>query len=415
MLKALFKSQRGFTLIELLAVMAIVATLAGIVATQVSGSGQTSRDVQTKQDASTVESAVADFFSDQEGAEILISSSATVLDEESISIATSSQWPEIPITFAYAQVFQPTRSQIAAISFFSEEGTPSVLSVRGLFENYNAVDFFALEDGGYLTALPDGVSNTTKDLSTYLRLLKKQTASSSGRAVSSRVVEVFKLVTIQQVENFDLDVLAYQRIVGTTITAVSGKPAGIPQNAVTGEITPVDITLGGIDPEEDPLSFTVLAGPENGLLTGAGPNLTYLPDAGFFGTDSFFFKVSDGTSDSEPAQVFIKVVGTGASEETPPSFIDVSPSNKIDDLLDAEMLAAPAIPFQVIVVTTNVLSPSELLTLGAAIDPVALTVDFELPGAPAIVVTLQPPQVRLLAEQSLVVRIDRNDPLGGGK
>ena len=68
-----------------------------------------------------------------------------------------------------------------------------------------------------------------------------------------------------------------------------------------------------------------------------------------------------------------------------------------------------------IVVTTNVLSPSELLTLGAAIDPVALTVDFELPGAPAIVVTLQPPQVRLLAGQSLVVRIDRNDPLGGGK
>ena len=101
------------------------------------------------------------------------------------------------------------------------------------------------------------------------------------------------------------------------------------------------------------MSFTVLAGPENGLLTGTGPNLTYLPDAGFFGTDSFFFKVSDGTSDSEPAQVFIKVVGTGASEETPPSFIDVSPSNKIDDLLDAEMLAAPAIPFQVIVVTTK--------------------------------------------------------------
>ena len=136
------------------------------------------------------------------------------------------------------------------------------------------------------------------------------------------------MVTIQQVENFDLDVLAYQRIVGTTITAVSGKPAGIPRNAVTGEITPVDITLDGIDPEEDPLSFTVLAGPENGLLTGTGPNLTYLPDAGFFGTDSFFFKVSDGTSDSEPAQVFIKVVGTGASEETPPSFIDVSPPTK---------------------------------------------------------------------------------------
>ena len=48
--------------------MAIVGTLAGIVATQVSGSGDTSRDVQTQQDATTVGTSVADYFSDQDGA-----------------------------------------------------------------------------------------------------------------------------------------------------------------------------------------------------------------------------------------------------------------------------------------------------------------------------------------------------------
>jgi prepilin-type N-terminal cleavage/methylation domain-containing protein len=69
-LKNLLRIQEGFTLIELLAVMAIVATLAGIVATQVSGTGDTSKDVQTKQDATTVGTAVADYFSDQEGAAI---------------------------------------------------------------------------------------------------------------------------------------------------------------------------------------------------------------------------------------------------------------------------------------------------------------------------------------------------------
>ena len=82
MLKTLFKGQRGFTLIELLAVMAIVATLAGIVATQVSGSGETSRDVQTKQDATTVGTSVADYFSDQDGAELLRPLTVRVLDEE---------------------------------------------------------------------------------------------------------------------------------------------------------------------------------------------------------------------------------------------------------------------------------------------------------------------------------------------
>ena len=61
-MKAIFKRQEGFTLIELLAVMAVVATLAGIVATQVSGSGDTSKDVQTKQDATTVGTAVADYI-----------------------------------------------------------------------------------------------------------------------------------------------------------------------------------------------------------------------------------------------------------------------------------------------------------------------------------------------------------------
>ena len=65
------KNQRGFTLIELLAVMAIVAVLAGIVSVAVGGTSETSRDTQTKQDSTTLNTASSDFFSDQEGAEVL--------------------------------------------------------------------------------------------------------------------------------------------------------------------------------------------------------------------------------------------------------------------------------------------------------------------------------------------------------
>ena len=92
-MKALLKIQEGFTLIELLAVMAIVATLAGIIATQVSGSGDTSKDVQTKQDATTVGTAVADYFSDREGASIVIPKPVTVFDEDGNIISTDSKWP----------------------------------------------------------------------------------------------------------------------------------------------------------------------------------------------------------------------------------------------------------------------------------------------------------------------------------
>ena len=94
MLMALLKNQRGFTLIELLAVMAIVATLAAIVATQVSGSGETSRDVQTQQDATTVATAVGEFFSDNLGAEVLRPRTATVFDRPGINQEISSVWPE---------------------------------------------------------------------------------------------------------------------------------------------------------------------------------------------------------------------------------------------------------------------------------------------------------------------------------
>ena len=88
------KNQRGFTLIELLAVMAIMAVLAGIVSVSVGGTGETSKDTQTKQDATTIESAAADYFADQAGAEVLTPLSASALDLGLFRQQKSSWWPE---------------------------------------------------------------------------------------------------------------------------------------------------------------------------------------------------------------------------------------------------------------------------------------------------------------------------------
>ncbi len=69
----------------------------------------------------------------------------------------------------------------------------------------------------------------------------------------------------------------------------------------------VSITLGATDPEEDPLTFAVMTGPQHGQLSGAAPNLTYTPAAGYSGPDSFSFKANDGHSDSNVATVSITV------------------------------------------------------------------------------------------------------------
>ena len=99
------QNQRGFTLIELLAVMAIVAVLAGIVSVSVGNTGETSKDTQTKQDATALETAAADYFSDQEGAEVLPPKTVDVLGTLSIVQGTSSRWPVQYITDAYPQAF----------------------------------------------------------------------------------------------------------------------------------------------------------------------------------------------------------------------------------------------------------------------------------------------------------------------
>jgi hypothetical protein len=70
---------------------------------------------------------------------------------------------------------------------------------------------------------------------------------------------------------------------------------------------PLPLTLKADSPQGRPLTYSVGA-PAHGSLTGAPPHLTYQPDPGFAGADSFTFQVSDGTLSSQAATVSINVV-----------------------------------------------------------------------------------------------------------
>jgi len=67
------------------------------------------------------------------------------------------------------------------------------------------------------------------------------------------------------------------------------------------------ITLTANDPEDDPLTYTIASCPLHGTLVGRTPNLIYTPNPGTNGSDSFTFKVNDGTNDSNTATVSITV------------------------------------------------------------------------------------------------------------
>ena len=95
--------------------------------------------------------------------------------------------------------------------------------------------------------------------------------------------------------------------VSITVGSTNGEPTADAQTVNTDEDIPLGITLTGSDPELDPITFSVVTPPSNGILSGTAPNLTYTPNANYNGSDSFTFKANDGNSDSNVETVDITI------------------------------------------------------------------------------------------------------------
>ena len=91
------------------------------------------------------------------------------------------------------------------------------------------------------------------------------------------------------------------------VTAVNDAPVANSQSVTTNEDTPFNITLSATDIDSPTLSYTILTNPANGILSGSGADRSYAPNANFNGSDSFSFRVSDGTTNSNTAVVTITV------------------------------------------------------------------------------------------------------------
>ena len=92
-----------------------------------------------------------------------------------------------------------------------------------------------------------------------------------------------------------------------TVAPMNDAPVATSQSVTTAEDTAKVITLTGSDVEGSPLTYSVLTQPTQGVLSGTPPNLTYTPKANVNGSDSFTFKVNDGSLDSQPTTVSITI------------------------------------------------------------------------------------------------------------
>jgi len=95
--------------------------------------------------------------------------------------------------------------------------------------------------------------------------------------------------------------------VSIVVTPVNDAPFAQEQNLTTPEDTNVSITLAGSDEDNDTLVYSVVTQPTHGALSGTAPNLVYTPNVNYNGSDSFTFKVNDGTVDSIEATVSLVI------------------------------------------------------------------------------------------------------------
>ena len=83
--------------------------------------------------------------------------------------------------------------------------------------------------------------------------------------------------------------------------AIDGKTSG-KQNAS------FNVRLSAVDPDGDPLTYTIARAPRYGSLSGNAPNFVYTPNPEYVGFDSILFYVNDGRVDSSPATFSIEVI-----------------------------------------------------------------------------------------------------------
>jgi ELWxxDGT repeat protein/VCBS repeat-containing protein len=104
-----------------------------------------------------------------------------------------------------------------------------------------------------------------------------------------------------------------------SVTPVNDLPTAVNDSVFINAGAPSTITAPGVlandtDPDGNPLTASLLTNATSGTvaLNGDG-SFVYTPNAGFFGVDSFTYAANDGTGNSPPATVTVRVNGIPAA------------------------------------------------------------------------------------------------------
>ncbi|MFW2544497.1 Ig-like domain-containing protein [Primorskyibacter sp. 2E107] len=124
--------------------------------------------------------------------------------------------------------------------------------------------------------------------------------------------------------------LGDQGTITVTVTDANTAPDAVDDAGTTTVGTPVTLTVLGndTDPEGDTLSTTSATDPANGsVAVNPDGTITYTPDAGFTGTDTFDYTIDDGNGGTDAATVTVTVSDDAPND--PPVAVDDTPTTEV--------------------------------------------------------------------------------------
>lgn len=98
--------------------------------------------------------------------------------------------------------------------------------------------------------------------------------------------------------------------VGTNQFPIAGEDSA---TTAPGAAVTINVGANDSDPDGDALAIIIDRGPSNGTVTVETGQIVYTPNAGFTGTDTFTYIVTDGKGGTATATVTVTVVGNPAS------------------------------------------------------------------------------------------------------
>jgi uncharacterized repeat protein (TIGR01451 family) len=115
-------------------------------------------------------------------------------------------------------------------------------------------------------------------------------------------------------------------LVSVTVAAAGSKPVADNERRSTkpGEPIVINVLAGDTDPDGDPLTVSKVTQPVHGSVQiNSDGTVTYTPDAGYKGTDTFTYTLSDGTGNTDSGTVTVTVSAESSGGSLPRTGTDV--------------------------------------------------------------------------------------------